>query len=88
MSAPVRWPKPARSIWGAPADYGVSEASLAELDSLIEKVAEVKHAPRTAIARRHGATATLPELLPETRGRFVSFPHQGHTPVARQCIRA
>lgn len=56
-----------REHLGALADYGVSEASLAELDSLIEKFAEVKHAPRTAIARRAGATATLPELLSETR---------------------
>ena len=45
------------------ADYGVSDADVKALNALRASFTAVKNAPRTAIAGRAGATATLPDLI-------------------------
>ena len=44
-------------------DYGVSDADVTALNALRASFAAVKNAPRTAVAGRAGATATLPDLI-------------------------
>lgn len=44
-------------------DYGVLDADVTALNALRASFLAVKNAPRTAIAGRAGATATLPDLI-------------------------
>lgn len=45
------------------ADYGITQADIAALDSVMTQFHNVKSAPRTAIAGRAGETGTLPDEL-------------------------